>query len=126
MSDVPCPFCSRAGVLFENDLAYVREDAFPVSEGHMLIISKRHAADWFSLFEEEQEAMISLLQQVKEYLDRRYHPDGYNIGLNCGAAAGQTVFHVHMHVIPRYRGDTPHPEGGVRGVIPAKQWYSRH
>ena len=92
----------------------------------MLIISKRHAADWFSLFEEEQEAMISLLQQVKEYLDRRYHPDGYNIGLNCGAAAGQTVFHVHMHVIPRYRGDTPHPEGGVRGVIPAKQGYSRH
>lgn len=118
-----CPFCSPDIILFENDLAYVKEDAYPVSPGHLLIISRRHAADWFSLTDAEQAAMLDLLKTARAYLDDRYHPDGYTIGLNCGAAAGQTVFHVHMHLIPRYTGDCPNPRGGVRGVIPDKQSY---
>ena len=119
----PCPFCSISGALFENELAYVREDKFPVSPGHLLIIPKRHVPDWFLLIREEQQAMLALLSRAKEYLDVRYHPDGYNIGINCGEAAGQTVFHVHMHLIPRYAGDTGNPRGGVRGVIAEKKDY---
>ena len=118
-----CPFCSISGALFENELAYVREDKFPVSPGHLLIIPKRHVPDWFLLIREEQQAMLALLSRAKEYLDVRYHPDGYNIGINCGEAAGQTVFHVHMHLIPRYAGDTGNPRGGVRGVIADKKDY---
>ena len=118
-----CPFCSISGALFENELAYVREDKFPVSPGHLLIIPKRHVPDWFLLIREEQQAMLALLSRAKEYLDVRYHPDGYNIGINCGEAAGQTVFHVHMHLIPRYAGDTGNPRGGVRGVIAEKKDY---
>ena len=121
--ETPCPFCSRSGALFENEHAYVREDKFPVSPGHLLIIPKRHVPDWFSLTEEEQQAMLALLSRAKEYLDVRYHPDGYNIGINCGEAAGQTVFHVHMHLIPRYAGDVENPRGGVRGVIADKKDY---
>ena len=118
-----CPFCSISGALFENELAYVREDKFPVSPGHLLIIPKRHVPDWFLLIREEQQAMLALLSRAKEYLDVRYHPDGYNIGINCGEAAGQTVFHVHMHLIPRYAGDTGNPRGGVRGVIADRKDY---
>ena len=118
-----CPFCSRSDALFENELAYVREDKFPVSPGHLLIIPKRHVPDWFLLTREEQQAMLALLSRAKEYLDVRYHPDGYNIGINCGEAAGQTVFHVHMHLIPRYAGDVENPRGGVRGVIADKKDY---
>lgn len=121
--ETPCPFCSRSGALFENEPAYVREDKFPVSPGHLLIIPKRHVPDWFLLTREEQQAMLALLSRAKEYLDVRYHPDGYNIGINCGEAAGQTVFHVHMHLIPRYAGDAENPRGGVRGVIADKKDY---
>lgn len=118
-----CPFCLADGVIFENALAYVKADNFPVSLGHLLIISKRHAATWFDLNCDEQGAMISLLSQAKAYLDEMYHPDGYNVGLNCGEASGQTIFHVHMHLIPRYNGDVPNPRGGVRAVIAAKKDY---
>ena len=120
-----CPFCSASpdNILFENEYAYVREDAYPVSKGHLLIISKRHVKDWFALTDAEQDAVNSLLRKCKCYLDDTYHPDGYNAGINCGEAAGQTVFHVHMHVIPRYAGDAEHPRGGVRGVIAEKRDY---
>ena len=112
-----------SGALFENELAYAKEDKFPVSQGHLLVIPKRHVSDWFSLTNEEQRAMLALLSRAKEYLDVRYRPDGYNIGINCGKAAGQTIFHVHMHLIPRYAGDTDNPRGGVRGVISEKKDY---
>ncbi|HJJ36870.1 MAG TPA: HIT family protein [Methanocorpusculum sp.] len=123
MTGESCPFCSCDRILFENAFAYVREDAYPVSPGHLLIISKRHVSDWFSLSAEEQRAMIELLDRAKTYLDSRYHPDGYNAGVNCGEAAGQTVFHVHLHLIPRYAGDCPEPRGGIRGAIRSRQSY---
>ena len=118
-----CPFCNLSSSLFENEYAYVKEDAYPVSKGHLLIISKRHVKDWFSLTDDEQKAINDLLRKAKRYLDETYHPDGYNAGINCGEAAGQTIFHFHMHLIPRYTGDAVNPRGGVRGVISAKQKY---
>lgn len=118
-----CPFCRQDAELFGNTLAYVKEDAYPVSKGHLLIIPRRHAAQWFDLKPEEQAAMFSLLGEAKALLDARYAPDGYNIGINCGEAAGQTIFHVHVHLIPRYKGDVSNPRGGVRAVIAAKKEY---
>ena len=98
-------------------------DGFPVSEGHTLIIPKRHVADYFDLTPDEIAAMQTTMKEIKCQLDNELHPDGYNIGINVNAAAGQTVFHFHMHLIPRYIGDVANPKGGVRGVIPEKQKY---
>ncbi|HJJ95961.1 MAG TPA: HIT family protein [Methanocorpusculum sp.] len=118
-----CPFCKHNSVVLENELAYAKMDEYPVSPGHMLIISKRHISDWFSLTEEETTAILELLNIAKQHLESVYHPDGFNIGINCGEAAGQTIFHVHVHLIPRYHGDVKNPRGGVRGVIANKQNY---
>lgn len=118
-----CPFCEHNSVVLENGLAYAKMDEYPVSPGHMLIISKRHISDWFSLTEEEITAILELLNIAKQHLESVYHPDGFNIGINCGEAAGQTIFHVHVHLIPRYHGDVKNPRGGVRGVIANKQNY---
>ena len=98
-------------------------DGYPVSPGHALIIPKRHVANYFDLTNHEREAMNVVLQYVKQKVDERFHPDGYNIGINVGEYAGQSVFHCHMHLIPRYKGDVKNPKGGVRGVIPSKQKY---
>ena len=103
---------------------YIRQyDGYPVSPGHALIIPKRHVASYFDLTNHEREAMNVMAQYVRQKIDSRFHPDGYNIGINVGKAAGQSVFHVHMHLIPRYKGDVENPKGGVRGVIPSKQKY---
>jgi len=118
-----CPFCNPEDIVFENSLAYAKMDAFPVSPGHMLIFPKRHVPDFFFLNDEEKSAIFLLLDEAKLYLDTKYHPDGYNIGINCGEAAGQTIFHVHIHLIPRYKGDVPNPRGGVRGIIADKRDY---
>lgn len=118
-----CPFCSPDSVLFENEYAFVKEDAYPVSRGHLLIIPKRHVETCFSLTEAELSGVLSLLGQAKIYLDEKYAPDGYTVGMNCGTAAGQTVPHAHLHLIPRYHGDVADPRGGIRGVIPAKKEY---
>ena len=123
-----CPFCAESAALAEgvelhNALAYVREDKYPVSPGHLLIIPRRHAEDWFSLTPDEQTAITLLINQAKTWLDERYAPAGYNIGINCGAAAGQTVPHMHCHLIPRYEGDVEDPRGGVRWVKADKADY---
>lgn len=89
---------------------------FPVNEGHVLIIPKRHVASFFDLTEEEVLGIWRLVQEVKDLLDSRFHPVAYNVGVNVGAAAGQNVFHAHIHVIPRYEGDVTNPLGGVRNV----------
>ena len=94
-----------------------------VSPGHALIIPKRHVASYFDLTNHERETMNVMLQYVRQKVEERYHPDGFNVGINIGEAAGQSVFHCHMHLIPRYKGDVPNPKGGVRGVIPSKQKY---
>jgi diadenosine tetraphosphate (Ap4A) HIT family hydrolase len=123
---MPCPFCDRLAsqdFTFENDLAAAFPDGFPVSRGHHLVIPKRHEADFFQLTLDEQTAMLVLANDVQAKLAETEAPDGFNLGVNVRAAAGQTVFHAHLHVIPRYAGDVAEPRGGVRGVIPGKQGY---
>lgn len=121
-----CPFCHLAPaveVVCESDICVAFYDGFPVSPGHALIIPKRHVASYFDLTNQEREAMTQMMLDVKQMLDERFHPDGYNIGINVGEYAGQSIFHCHMHLIPRYKGDVENPKGGVRGVIPSKQKY---
>jgi diadenosine tetraphosphate (Ap4A) HIT family hydrolase len=124
-SQKQCIFCNLASerIIAENELCLAIRDGFPVSEGHTLIIPKRHVADYFDLTSDEIAAMQTMMKENKCQLDNTLHPDGYNVGVNVNAAAGQTVFHVHMHLIPRYIGDVENPKGGVRGVIPGKQKY---
>lgn len=121
----PCPFCTLAEdrILASNELAVATPDGFPVSPGHTLIIPKRHVASWFDTTPEEQLAVIALLGQMKLRLDAERSPAGYNIGINDGPAAGQTVRHLHLHLIPRYDGDTEDPRGGVRWVFPHRAAY---
>lgn len=121
-----CPFCkaeSDREIIASSSLSVAFFDGFPVSPGHALIIPKRHVSSFFDLSKEEQQDLLNLAERVKRIVEERYHPDGYNIGINVGEAAGQSIFHVHMHLIPRYKGDVPNPRGGVRGVIPSKQNY---
>lgn len=108
-----CPFCEFENPIIENDLAFARYDLYPVSPGHMLIITKRHVADFFDTRLEERQALHDILEAAKCLLDREYRPDGYNVGVNCAEAAGQTIMHVHIHLIPRYHGDIDNPRGGV-------------
>lgn len=125
MTGSNCPFCQldAACIVFSDDVTLVIRDAFPVSPGHTLIIPRRHVGSFFELTPPERARMLELLTQAKAELDGTLQPDGFNIGINDGAAAGQTVAHLHLHLIPRYRGDTPDPRGGVRWVLPAKAKY---
>ena len=116
---------SRERWVAENALAFAIRDGFPVSEGHTLVITKRVVPTWFDATDDERRAVMNLVDVVRAQLDADYHPDGYNVGFNAGAAAGQTVMHLHVHVIPRYRGDMDDPRGGVRHVIPARGNYLR-
>jgi diadenosine tetraphosphate (Ap4A) HIT family hydrolase len=121
-----CPLCERAGgpaALESNALAVALPDGFPVAPGHTLVVPRRHEADVFLLSAEEQRALLELVGVVRERLARELSPDGFNIGINAGAAAGQTVAHAHVHVIPRRKGDVEDPRGGVRWVVPAKARY---
>lgn len=121
-----CPFCRlsrKVEIICETATCVAFYDGYPVSPGHALIIPKRHVASYFDLTNHEREAMNVTLQYVKQKIDERFHPDGYNVGININKAAGQSVFHCHMHLIPRYKGDVENPKGGVRGVIPKKQKY---
>ncbi|MBB6447789.1 HIT family protein [Bacillus benzoevorans] len=118
-----CVFCKINNIVLENDLAMTFYDKYPVNEGHLLIIPKRHVVQYFDLTERERKAIDQLLFEGKSLLDEQYQPDGYNIGVNCGEEAGQTIFHVHVHLIPRFKGDMDDPRGGVRGVIPEKRIY---
>jgi len=122
-----CPFCSvpEELIIAKNDLCFAIFDKYPVTEGHALIIPYRHFSSFFEATEEEKLAILRLLEEVKKILDRRFKPDGYNIGVNDGEAAGQTIMHLHVHLIPRYRGDDPDPTGGVRGVICSKKNYKK-
>lgn len=115
------PFLENRNRIIENETGFVILDAFPVSEGHCLVIPKRLYADYFDSTVEEIIGLQKLVIETKSYLDQNYSPDGYNVGINCGEVSGQTVPHVHIHVIPRYVGDMENPRGGVRGVIPSKR-----
>ncbi|HKK30159.1 MAG TPA: HIT family protein, partial [Alphaproteobacteria bacterium] len=98
-------------------------DRYPVSPGHALLVPRRHVAGWFDASQEEQQALVAALEAAKRKIEKEHRPDGYNIGVNIGEAAGQTVDHLHVHLIPRYQGDIADPRGGVRHVIPAKAGY---
>ena len=122
----PCLFCNlpdNLKIQAENDLAFAVFDGFPVNPGHVLVIPKRHVANYFELTKNELRAIQELLFLMKSRVEKEFHPDGFNIGINVGECAGQSVFHVHVHLIPRFKGDVENPRGGVRGVIPAKQKY---
>jgi len=118
-------FCRipREQILIDGPLAVAARDSYPVSKGHALIIPRRHVASFFETTDEERLAMMKLLDEAKAALDKELKPDGYNIGINGGAAAGQTVMHLHIHLIPRYAGDRADPRGGVRWIIPEKAAY---
>jgi len=121
-----CAFCnpdSKSELIVESATAYAIFDKYPVAEGHALIIPKRHCADYFELSFREQSACIFMINRVKEIVAKRFNPHGFNVGINVGEFAGQTIHHVHVHLIPRYSGDVIDPRGGVRGVIPNKQRY---
>jgi len=118
-----CPFCTGLDAVLVNEHAIACYDKYPVNAGHILIVTRRHVPDFFDITAIERSAMLALIDEAKRLLDERFRPDGYNVGVNVGQVAGQTVMHVHVHLIPRYRGDTPNPRGGVRGVIPSRQNY---
>jgi diadenosine tetraphosphate (Ap4A) HIT family hydrolase len=137
IQDLPaCPFCSlnESRIILANDYALAIPDGSPITPGHTLIIPKRHIASFFEATREEQMAMLDLLAEVRERLlnpppppfgkgGSLPLPDGFNVGINDGAAAGQTVMHLHIHLIPRYAGDMPDPRGGVRWIFPDKAAY---
>lgn len=121
-----CVFCDRVArreFFLEGPLAVAFPDRYPLSPGHTLIVPKAHAADYFELAEAVQADLWRLVGEVKGRLDEEFSPAGYNVGINIGAAAGQTVFHVHVHLVPRYAGDVPDPRGGIRHVLPQRARY---
>ena len=119
-----CPFCMHEHELIADSTdAFAILDKFPVNPGHVLVIPKRHVASYFDLSDQERLACWLMVQHVQHLIQERHNPDGFNLGINIGMAAGQTIYHVHIHLIPRYLGDIPEPRGGVRGVIPDKRNY---
>lgn len=125
--DMECPFCDEkrvAGATAVREKVFAVDDLFPVTKGHLLIIPRRHTPDFFSMTNEEKECAFDLIDDLRLRIQSA-DPEvaGFNVGMNCGEAAGQTVMHAHIHLIPRRRGDTPNPSGGVRGVIPGKRKY---
>ena len=122
-----CPFCKFIRTqepVAQHGTFFAKHDGYPVSPGHTLLIPRRHIGTFFELNQEEREDFFELLLEVRDMLQRQFEPDGFNIGVNIGRAAGQTVMHLHIHLIPRYFGDVENPVGGVRGVIPSRADYT--
>lgn len=121
-----CFLCNKqAEMIIENEHALAIYDTNPASNGHSLIIPHRHVAEYFQATPEEKLAMWELVDKMKIIIDKKHNPDAYNIGINVGKTAGQSVPHIHIHLIPRFKGDVEDPRGGVRGVIPAKRKYQK-
>ncbi len=120
-----CPFCSiePGKIIADDGLTFTIRDTLPVSSGHTLILPKRHIASIFDATKEEVAALWAALSQARTQLLEEFSPDGFNIGINDGLAAGQTILHLHIHVIPRYTGDMPDPRGGIRWIFPEKAKY---
>lgn len=118
-----CIFCNiyqneKNKIIAENELAFAIYDSYPVNPGHILIISKRHFQNFFDAASDEISAIYELLHECKTMIDEKYQPTGYNIGVNIGYDGGQTVMHLHVHLIPRYKGDIENPKGGIRVIKP--------
>ena len=124
-----CAFCDiekridESRIIYQDSTWIAILDNYPVSKGHTLLIPKRHCKSYFDLNFIELESVSVTIGIIKKLLDKKFNPDGYNIGMNCGEAAGQTVMHCHIHIIPRYNGDVKDPRGGIRGCIPERQHY---
>lgn len=114
---------AKEKILYQDQYFFIIKDTYPVSEGHLLIISNALREDYFDLTLPEKESLPAAIAQAKRLIEAEHAPDGYNIGMNCGKHAGQTIFHFHCHIIPRYQGDMEDPTGGVRGVIPERRKY---
>jgi diadenosine tetraphosphate (Ap4A) HIT family hydrolase len=112
-----CELCKEDMLLFGDDNAYARYDSNSLSKGHVLVVPRRHVADFFDMTWEEKISILTLLDKAKMQISREHSPDGYNIGVNIGKAAGQSRMHVHVHLIPRYAGDVANPSGGIRCVL---------
>lgn len=125
MSQQSCPFCNLPPdrIIDSNEFALVIRDGYPISRGHTLIVPKRHTGSFFDTSDQEKLALFDLVTKAKMKLDQELSPNSYNIGINDGSAAGQTVPHLHIHLIPRYLGDQEDPRGGVRWIIPGKAKY---
>lgn len=121
----PCPFCTLPleRIVDSNEYGVVIRDGFPISNGHTLIIPKRHVGSFFETTQEEKLALLDLLEKAKSVIKAELNPPSFNIGINDGKEAGQTVPHLHIHLIPRYEGDQDDPRGGVRWIIPKKAKY---
>ena len=120
-----CPFCSPLPerIVLNGSVAMALWDSYPLNPGHVLLIPRRHVASWFEATAAERDEMLRLADDSRRIVLERHSPDGFNLGINDGAAAGQTVPHLHLHLIPRYRGDMPDPRGGVRWIIPDRAVY---
>jgi len=122
-----CRFClTKPGrrIMIEGEYGVAAWDRHPASPGHFLVMPYRHVPDYFDINDEEREEMWQLVAEGKKMADEKHHPDGYNVGINVGKWAGQSIPHLHIHVIPRYKGDVENPKGGVRGVIPQNKLYT--
>jgi len=115
--ETSCELCKPAMVLLQDELAYVRHDSNSLAPGHVLIIPRRHVANFFDMTAQEKVAVLALLDRAQAFIAEKHRPDGYNIGVNVGTAGGQSRMHVHVHLIPRYTGDVADPRGGIRCVL---------
>ena len=124
-----CAFCGvenaidKSRIIYQDSVWMAILDGYPVTKGHTLLIPKRHCATYFDLNDQELERLNTLIKMIKTHLDEEFKPNGYNIGVNCGETAGQTIMHCHIHIIPRYEGDCENPRGGIRGCVPSKMSY---
>lgn len=113
----------QSKILYKNDYFFIIKDGFPVTPGHLLIITNEVRRDYFDLSKEERDNLNVIIEIAKRIIESEFKPDGFNIGMNCGEAAGQTVFHFHCHLIPRYNGDMENPRGGIRHCVNGKGYY---
>ncbi|HRY82148.1 MAG TPA: HIT family protein [Candidatus Moranbacteria bacterium] len=123
-----CLFCDRNNkekhkIIIENELFYSRWDNFPVAKGHAEIIPKKHIISFFDLNKEELLKMYEIIKETRKIITNKYNPDDFNVGINDGELAGRTIHHLHIHIIPRYKGDVENPKGGIRNIIPGKGNY---
>jgi diadenosine tetraphosphate (Ap4A) HIT family hydrolase len=125
LANPDCPFCNIDGsaLLFSDELIACIWDQYPVSPGHILLVTRQHVKTWFAASNEQQQALIAAIGLAKAAIEALHCPDGYNIGVNSGEAGGQTIEHLHLHIIPRYLGDDKDPRGGIRKVLPEKAKY---
>lgn len=120
-----CIFCRRVDLVFQGELSFISQDKYPASPGHLLVIPNRHVPNYFDCTREEVTELWESVLLAKQMIEKEHKPDSYNIGINVGNVAGQSVPHTHIHIIPRYEGDVEDPRGGVRNVIPAKRTYQK-